>query len=164
MQYQTRFGALGHYDKGGVEVFRDDPRNYAFSNVYEVASHAEPFEKIAVAKNLEYVLEAVRVEGVSPWRVSPHDEFAIVMSGEVTFSFVDLPEPPMDLPDQGSVALAGEPDGPFMGTVVGRHGHMVLLPARSAYRYAATPAAALLIQTIECADTRYRWSQICQTR
>ena len=64
---KTRFGSLENYEKGGVEVINDDPRNYAFSNIFEVASKAEPWEKVAVAKNIKYVLEAIRAEGTSPW-------------------------------------------------------------------------------------------------
>jgi hypothetical protein len=45
----------------------DDPRNYAFSNIFEAASKSEPYEKVAVAKNLKYVLETIRAEGTSPW-------------------------------------------------------------------------------------------------
>jgi len=88
--YLTRFASMDHFEKGGVSIIDDDPRNYVFSNVYEVTGNAEPFEKVAVAKNLEYVLEAIRVEGTSPWRTSAHDEFALVMSGVVRFEFVDL--------------------------------------------------------------------------
>jgi hypothetical protein len=162
-EYKTKFGSLEDYDRGKVVIVDDDPRNYAFSNVFEVASSARPFEKIAVAKNLEYVLEVVRVEGASPWRTCVHDEFALVMDGEVTFSYVDLATPPSDLPDAGSVELPGEPDGPLMGTVVAGHGHMALLPAGSAYRYASDSPAVLLVQTVEGRDTQYRWSDICQT-
>src|SRR6202023_1325339 len=57
MRRKTRFGSLEHYEKGGVEVINDDPRNYAFSNIFEVASKSEPYEKVAVAKNLKYVLD-----------------------------------------------------------------------------------------------------------
>ena len=44
--------------------------------MYEVAGKAAPFERVAVAQNLEYVAEAVRVEGESSWYAAPHDEFA----------------------------------------------------------------------------------------
>jgi len=50
-QHTTRFGSLDHYEKGGVEVINDDARNYVFSNVFEVASKAKPFEKIAVGSS-----------------------------------------------------------------------------------------------------------------
>jgi len=41
---------------------------------------------------------------------------------------------------------------------------MVLLAAGSAYRYQAGAPAALLVQSMASADTRYRWPEICQTR
>ena len=59
----TRFGSLAHYEKGGVEVINDDARNYVFSNLFEVASKSKPYEKVAVGKNIEYVIEAIRTEG-----------------------------------------------------------------------------------------------------
>lgn len=163
-EYETRFASLDDFEKGGVAVIDDDPRNYVFSNVYEVASLSPPFDKVAVAKNQEYVLEVVRVDGVSPWRTPVHDEFALVMSGEVLFEFIDMAQPPPDLPLQGSVELEGTPAGSPMGTVKGRRGHMVLLSAASAYRYQADQPAALLVQTMASADTRFRWPEICQTR
>ena len=58
--YTTVFGSLDSYNKGGVELINDDARHYAFSNVFEVAAKSKPWEKVAVAKNFEYVLEAVR--------------------------------------------------------------------------------------------------------
>jgi len=60
MAYETRLASLMSYQKGRVDVIDDDPKNYAFSNIFEVASLAKPFEQVAVAKNFEYVLEAVR--------------------------------------------------------------------------------------------------------
>jgi len=32
----TRFGSLQHFEKGGVEVIKDDARNYVFSNVFVI--------------------------------------------------------------------------------------------------------------------------------
>lgn len=161
--HTTTFGSLAAHNRGGVDIVDDDPKNYAFSNIFDVAAHAEPFEKVAVGKNLEYVLEAIRVEGESPWRTCTHDEFALCMEGDVTFTFVDLQAPPAPMPPHGSVALEGDPEGPRMGTVAARRGHMTLLPAGSAYRYASSSPAVLLLQTAESADTQYRWSEICQT-
>ena len=63
---QTYFGSLENYQKGGVEVIDDNPKNYAFSNVFEVASKSKPYEKVAVGKNLKYVIEALRAEGTPP--------------------------------------------------------------------------------------------------
>ena len=64
---QTKFGSMKSYEKGRVEVIDDDPKHYVFSNVFEVASKSKPYEKVAVAQNLKYVVEAMRAEGVSPW-------------------------------------------------------------------------------------------------
>ena len=38
-QYTTVFGSLDDYDKGRVDVINDDPKYYAFSNVFEVANN-----------------------------------------------------------------------------------------------------------------------------
>ena len=82
-QVTTRFGSLDRWEKGGVEVIDDDPRHYVFSNLFEVASKAKPYEKIAVGKNLEYVIEAIRADSVSAWRAPAQDEFALVMDGAI---------------------------------------------------------------------------------
>ena len=49
-----------------------------------------------------------------------------------------------------------------MGTVTASLGHMTLLPAGKAYRFACDAAAVVLLQTIEGPDTVYRWAEICQ--
>ena len=162
-EYVTRFGSLDDYEKGGVEVINDDPRNYAFSSVFEVASKAKPWEKVAVGKNMEYVLEVIRAEGTSPWRTADHDEFALVMDGEVRVELVKLDAPAVPEGTAGSVALDGEPHGKPMGRITARHGHQVLLPAHAAYRIVAERPAVILLQTIRGDDTVERWAQICQT-
>src|ERR1700757_284266 len=106
MAYVTRLASLASYEKGGVEVIDDDPKNYAFSNIFEVAALAKPFEQIAVAKNFEYVLEAVRVEGTSDWRAAAHDQSALVLDGEVEFTIKTLSDAHA-LPEAGS---SGVPD------------------------------------------------------
>jgi hypothetical protein len=160
--YVTRLASLNHYEKGGVEVLDDDPRNYAFSNIFEVASHAKPFEQIAVAKNFEYVLEVVRVEGTSGWRACAHDQSALVLDGEVEFTFRTLAGEP-ELPASGSISVAEAGTAQSMGRVVARRGHLTLLPVGRAYRYSSGQPAVLLIQTVEGADTQFRWAEICQT-
>jgi hypothetical protein len=163
VSYVTRFGSLAHFDKGGVEIINDDPRHYAFSNVFEVASNAKPYEKIAVGKNMQYVLEAIRAEGTSEWRAAAHDEFALVLDGEVEVTLVKLDESPVPGEASGSVALAGEPAGRRMGRIVARRGHQALLPAGAAYRFAATRPAVVLMQTLAGPDTQFRWTEICQS-
>src|ERR687891_2304563 len=136
--YTTRFGSLDAYDKGGVELINDDPRNYVFSNMFEVAANARPWEKVAVAKNMEYVLEAIRAEGTSGWRLAAQDEFALVVDGKVTVELLDPGEPPaLDPGATGSVAVDGEPTGTRMGRVRAGHGHMTLLPSGRCYRFTA---------------------------
>jgi len=163
-RYSTKLGSLDSYEKGRVEVIDDDARHYAFSNVYEVASRSRPYEKVAVGKNRQYVLEAIRAEGPSGWRTCSHDEFALVMDGEVTVELAKLGDARQAPAGQGgSVALDGEPDGPRMGTIVARRGHMALLPAGAAYRFRADQPGVILLQTIEGRDTVYKWAEICQT-
>ena len=162
-QYTTVFGSLDQFEKGGVHVIDDDPKYYAFSNVFEVASRAAPYEKIAVGQNMEYVLEAIRAEGTSAWRASPHDEFALVMDGEVTVELLDPSAPQVAADAQGSVGLAGDPDGTPMGRIVATRGHMALLPAGRCYRFHATNPSVILLQTIAGPDTVFKWSEICQT-
>jgi hypothetical protein len=158
----TRFGSLGHYEKGGVEPIGDDPRNYAFSNIFEVASRSVPWEKVAVARNLQYVIEAIRAEGISPWYAVSHDECAIVMDGEVEVRLVKL-EPPLVAPEhQGSTALEGNPQGRRMGHIVVRRGHMVLLPKGAAYQFETPRPSVILLQTIRGDLTTERWNEICQ--
>ena len=65
--YVTRFGSLDAYEKGTVDIVDDDPKHYAFSNIFEVASKSKPYERVVVGKNLEYVQEVMRAEGTSPW-------------------------------------------------------------------------------------------------
>lgn len=158
--YNTHIGSLDSYEKGTIEL-RDDLRKYAFSNVFEVAGGAAPFERIAVAQNLEYVAEAVRIEGDSPWYAAPHDEFAIVMDGEVTFHFVKLADDQVPGHAGGAARLGAEPNGPRMGRVTARRGHQVLLPQGAAYQMASDRPAVAIVQTMDGPETVKRWSQIC---
>ena len=161
--YTTAFASLDRYDKGGVEVINDDPKNYVFSNMFDVASAARPWEKVAVGKNMEYVLEVIRAEGTSEWRATPHDEFALVVDGEVVVDLLDPSEPQVDPGAQGSVRVDGEPEGTPMGRITTGRGHMALLPAGRCYRFSAKRPGVILLQTIEGPDTVYRWADICQT-
>jgi|SRR5689334_10750446 len=163
-QHTTRFGSLRHYDKGGVEVINDDARNYVFSNIFEVASRSKPFEKVAVGKNIEYVIEAIRVEGTSGCRAPAQDEFALVMDGEVEIRLVKLQDPAIVAAGtRGSIALIGPPAGRKMGVVRARRGHMTLLPVGAAYQFHAAQPGVVLLQTLAGPDTVERWSDICQT-
>ena len=163
-RFTTRFGSLESYEKGHVEVIDDEPHHYAFSNVFETAARSRPYEKVAVGKNRQYVLEAIRAEGTSEWRTCAHDEFALVMDGEVRIELAKVGggQAPAE-GSEGSVALDGEPGGPRMGEVTASRGHMTLLPAGAAYRFIADRPGVILMQTIEGPDTVFKWAEIVQT-
>ena len=186
--YETRFGSLEDYEKGRVEIIDGDPKHFAFSNIFEVAATSPAYEKVAVGKNRQYVLEAIRAEGTSEWRSCKHDEFALVLDGEVEIRLVkpagvDLSQgeqheatalegAPLGRDDTdhlhedatGSVALDGEPEGDRMGVITARRGHMALLPGGAAYQFHADRPGVILQQTIEGPDTVYKWAEICQTQ
>jgi hypothetical protein len=160
-KYVTKFGSLASYEKGGIEIINDDPKHYVFSNIFEVANSSKPWEKVAVGKNMEYVIEAIRAEGTSEWRTCAHDEFPTVLDGEVTVELVKLDKPTVDADHPGSVKVKGEPVGKKMGRIVLRRGHQALLPANSAYRFTAKQPGVLILQTIQGDDTIERWADIC---
>jgi hypothetical protein len=147
--YTTKFGSLADYEKGGIDIINDNAKNYAFSNVFEVANSSKPWEKVAVGKNMEYVLEVIRAEGVSEWRTCAHDEFPLVMDGEVTIELVKLDTPVASADKGGSIRI------------VLRRGHQALLPANAAYRMSADAPSVILLQTILGDDTVERWADIC---
>ena len=160
-QYTTAFGSLDKYEKGQLSIINDNPKYYCYSNVFEVASKSRPYEKVAVAKNLDYVIEAVRAEGESPWFAAGHDEFVLAMDGEVTVSFVELAKSPVPDDKDGTVKLSGNPDGKMMGTVRLKRGHQALLPKGAAYQFSASKPSVILIQTIVGDLTVEKWSEIC---
>ena len=120
--YVTKFGSLDDFEKGSIEIIDDDPKHYAFSNIFEVANASRPWEKVAVGKNMDYVVEVIRAEGTSEWRTAAHDEFPLVLDGEVTIELVKLDEPAVPADKNGSVAIGGDPVGRPMGRVVCRRG------------------------------------------
>lgn len=162
--YTTEFGSLADFHKGKIDILDDDPKRYVFSNIFEVASTARPYEKIAVGKNRQYVIEAIRAEGTSEWRTAPHDEFALVMDGQVEIRLRKLgSDDPGPTAERGSNRLGGSPTGPVMGRVVARRGHMTLLPVGAAYQFHADAPAVILLQTQEGPDTIQKWHDIIQT-
>ena len=162
MPRKTRFGSLAHYEKGGVEVINDDPRNYAFSEHLRGRVKSEPYEKVAVGKNLKYVLEAIRAEGTSPWYTAAHDESAIVMDGEVEIRLIKLETPAVADDHEGTTMLEGKPKGKRMGHIVARRGHMALLPKGAAYQFHAARPGVILLQSVLGDLTLERWRDICQ--
>jgi hypothetical protein len=160
MAYKTHVGSLDSYEKGLIEL-DDDLRKYAFSNIFEVAGQSAPFERVAVVQNLEYVAEVMKVDGESPWFAAPHDEFALVMDGEVTFNFIKMEDDQVPSHEGGAVQLGAQPNGPAMGRVTARRGHQVLLPKGAAYQLTSKKPAVAIMQTVEGPVTVKRWSEIC---
>ena len=163
MAFTTVLGSLSRYEKGTIEIINDNPKYYVFSNVFDVAAKAKPYEKVAVGKNLEYVIEAIRAEGTSPWMACSHDEFALVMDGEVEVEYVKLDnaESVAPLGKEGTVPVQGEPKGRRMGSVRLKRGHQTLLPKGAAYRFKAPKPSVMIQQTIIGPLTVQKWGEIC---
>src|ERR1700761_3193996 len=156
---QTLFGSLNSFNKGSIEIISGKPEHYAMSNVFEVASIAKPYEKVVVGKNLKYVIETLRAEGSSPWFAASHDEFAVVLDGEIDIYFIKPSDGPLvDAQTEGSVRLEGQPSGQSMGHVRLRRGHQALLPAGAAYKFDAVKKGVLLVQTILGRDSVQKWA------
>ncbi|MBV8406007.1 MAG: hydroxyquinol 1,2-dioxygenase [Alphaproteobacteria bacterium] len=160
MQVHTVFGSLADYTKGSIELVSGEARHYVFSNIFEVAATSKPYERIVVGKNMEYVQEVMRAEGVSPWFACGHDEFALCMDGEITVDFIKMKDPP-DAEKNGAVLLGEAPEGPRMGHVKLRRGHQVLLAAGNAYRFTADRTGVLLQQTVLGELSVQKWREIC---
>ncbi len=156
----TFFGSLSDYQKGSVEIVTGDVRHYVFSNIFEVATRSAPYERVVVARNLDYVQEVMRAEGVSPWFACGHDEFAVCMDGEITIEFIKLDRPPAaDHP--GAVPAGDEPQGRRMGRIRLKRGHQALLPAGSAYRFDAARTGVIMQQTMLGDLSVQKWRDIC---
>ena len=164
MEYKTKFGSLENYEKGGVQVINDNAKNYAFSNCFEIANDAKPYEKIVFGINQIYVLEVLRAEGVSPWFTCAHDEFALCMDKEVDIFLVKLDESQRitDAEKNGAVLVQGEPRGQKMGWMRLKRGHQALLPANTAYQFRAAQHGVIVLQTCQGDLSVEKWADICQ--
>ncbi len=162
--YTTQFGSLARFEKGSVQIIDDNVKNYAFSNCFEIASKARPYEKVVFGQNQIYVLETVRAEGSSPWYTCAHDEFALCMDGEVEVHLVklDAEQTVPDVEHNGAVLLKGEPRGAKMGWLKIRRGHQAMLPKNTAYQFRAAKPAVLVQQTCKGDLSIERWADICQ--
>jgi hypothetical protein len=161
--FKTEFGSLKDFQKGEIEIINDDPRNYAFSNIFEIASNNAPYAKIVVARNLQYVIEAFRAEGSSGWYTADHDEFAVVMDGQVEVDLVKLDDPGAAVAPgtEGTVAINGEPKGKKMGLIKLGRGHQALLPKGAAYRFRAANPSCVIQQTMFGSLSIEKWAEIC---
>ncbi|MGQ3071499.1 MAG: hydroxyquinol 1,2-dioxygenase [Ferrovibrionaceae bacterium] len=156
----TFFGSLSDYQKGSVEIVTGDARHYVFSNIFEVATRSAPYERVVVAKNLDYVQEVMRAEGISPWFACGHDEFAVCMDGEITIEFIKLDRPPAEA-HPGAVLAGDAPQGRRMGRIRLKRGHQALLPAGSAYRFEAIKLGVIMQQTMLGDLSVQKWREIC---
>ena len=163
--YQTRFGSLQSYEKGRVEAIDDDVRHYAFSNCFEIANNAKPWEKVVFGQNQIYVLEAIRAEGTSPWYTCAHDEFALNMDTDVEVHLIklDAAQTVADPEKNGSVLVQGEPRGQKMGWMKLKRGHQAMLPKNTAYQFRAAEPSVVVLQTCKGELSVERWNEICQT-
>ena len=162
--YKTQFGSLDRFEKGGVQAIDDDVKNYAFSNCFEIASKSKPYERVVFGQNQIYVLECLRAEGHSPWFTCAHDEFALVMDGEVEVHLIKL-QGEQIVPDpehNGAVLVKGEPKGQKMGWMKLKRGHQGLLPKNSAYQFRSAKPGVVVLQTCKGDISVERWAQICQ--
>jgi hypothetical protein len=164
-EFTTEFGSLDRHRKGTIEIIDDDPKNYAFSNVFDVAARSAPYERVVVGKNLAYVIEALRAEGESDWFAAAHDEFALVMDGVVEIELVKLDDGASIAPpaSEGARRLASDPLGRPMGRMTLRRGHQALLPAGAAYRLRAHNTGVVVLQTMLGPCSVQKWSAICYT-
>lgn len=158
--YITKLGSIDNYEKGTIQLIKGQASNYVFSNIFEVASNAKPYEKTIVGINQKYVIESIRAEGDSGWFTCSHDEFVISMDGEVRVDFLKLNQ----VVNSGieGTQLAGEyPEGKPMGYVVLKQGHQAILPAGTAYRFNSQKPVTLLLQTIKGPLSVEKWTDIC---
>ena len=163
--YTTDFGSIEDFRTGGVMAIDDDPKNYVFSNIFEVASKAKPYERVAVGKNFEYVIETIRAEGTSDWYTCAHDEFILAMDNQIKVELIKLDDPDaaVDPESECAVTLSGKPKGRPMGWAKLGRGHMCILPVGAAYRVISEKPATAILQTVEGQETVQRWAEICKT-
>jgi hypothetical protein len=164
IRYQTQFGSLERFEKGGVQAIDDNVKNYAFSNCFEIASISKPYERVVFGQNQIYVLECMRAEGHSPWYTCAHDEFALVMDGEVEIYLVKLQAEQVvpDAEHNGAVLVKGAPLGQKMGWMKCKRGHQALLPKNCAYQFRSSKPGVVVLQTCKGDLSIERWAQICQ--
>lgn len=162
MEYKTRLASIDDFEKGGVQIINDNIKNYVFSNIYEVASINKPYERVVVAKNLDYTLEAARAEGSSAWYACSHDEYVIAMDYDVDVVFMELMDTSLiDDEKNGAFKMPGSPQGKLMGRVKLKRGHMALLPEKVAYQFITNRPSTILLQTILGDESIEKWKEIC---
>jgi len=151
-------GSLEKYTKGHLLLIEDRPIRYAMSNIYEIgATWPKSYDRVVVGKNGPYVLACFRAEGDDPsWWYIPHDEYALLVEGEVE---VDYVEPREALPPGPQKGVTGTD----MGRMILRDGSLASLPARVAYHMRARRKSLVLLQTKHSPWLTYAWDKVCLT-
>lgn len=146
------------YTKGNLLLLNDKPIRYAMSNIYEIgATWPKAYDRVVVGKNGPYVIACFRAEGEDrTWWYMPHDEYALVVEGEVR---VDYVEPR----DEFAPGPHPKVSGTDMGHIVMRDGSLASLPARVAYRMKASRKSLMLLQSKHSEWLTYAWEKICLT-
>ena len=70
MSVKTVFASMDNYTKGNVQIIgEENAENYLLSNMFEVAASSSPWERVIVARNLEFTVEVIRSEGARFFRI-----------------------------------------------------------------------------------------------
>src|SRR5438094_8066133 len=87
-------GSMQKYTKGNLLLINDKPLNYAMSNIFEIgATWKKSYDRVVIGKNGPYVLACFRAEAEdSNWWDMPHDEYVVLVEGEVTLEDRERPE------------------------------------------------------------------------
>src|SRR5665647_1839822 len=108
MAYKTHVGSLQSYKKGLIEL-DDDLRKYAFSNVFEVAGKAAPFERVAVVQSLEYVAEVGRVVARRGHQVLlPQGSAYQMCAGKPAVAIIQTADGPVTVKRWNEICTVGE--------------------------------------------------------
>ena len=163
--YQTQFGSLDRLRQGRRA---DDLRRRQELRVLQLLSRsrarASRTRRSCFGQNQIYVLECLRADGASPWYTCAHDEFALVMDGEVEIHLVKLQGEQIvpDAEHNGAVLVKGEPKGAKMGWMKLTRGHQGMLPKNTAYQFKSAKPGVVVLQTCKGDLSIERWAQICQ--
>lgn len=158
---KTQFGSMKNYVKGHLKIINDSPKRYAFSNLFDVAKNSKKYEKIVVAKNLEYAVEVIKCVEKSEYYVNGHDEFALVMDGDIEVSLFEAAANLKKFPSYGAEIVAIDKVDKPIGRIHAKRGHMILLPMNHIYQINAKNDAVILLQTMIGKLSCERWSEIC---
>ena len=149
-------GSMRKYTKGNLLIIDDKPIRYAMSNIFEIgATWPKAYDRVVVGKNGPYIIACFRAEGEDPsWWYAPHDEYALLVEGEIRIDYV---EPREELKPGPHPRVSGTP----MGHILLRDGSLASLPARVAYRMSAPRKSLVLLQTKDNPSLTYAWEDIC---